>query len=63
MTTPPEDLNDPAVLPDDAVDTVMESATDDLVSPPEFPDEDGPDASTVDSGGGPQEGASDDRDR
>ncbi len=55
--------NDPADLPDDAIETTFEQTTNELVVPPEFPDEDGPDASTVDSGGGPQEGASEDRDR
>jgi hypothetical protein len=39
----------------------MDDATEDLVAPPRLPDEDGPDAPTVDSGGGPQEGAADDR--
>ena len=49
-------------LPDDAIETTMESATEGLVDPQPTPDPDGPDASTVDSGGGPQQGASDDRD-
>lgn len=49
-------------LPDDAVETVMEDATEDLVVPPEEPDEDEPEAPTVDSGGGPQQGAAEDRD-
>ena len=48
-------------LPDDAIETVIDSGTEELVAPPEHPDEAGPDASTVDSGGGPQQGASDDR--
>ncbi len=48
--------------PDDAIEAVAENATDDLVVPPTEPDENGPHASTVDSGGGPQKGASDDRD-
>jgi hypothetical protein len=50
-------------LPDDAVETAIDSATEDLVSPPREPDTDGPDAPTVDSGGGPQGGAADDRDQ
>lgn len=54
--------DEPTELPDTAIDTVFEQSTDELVSPPALPDEDGPDASTVDSGGGPQQGASDDRD-
>ena len=49
-------------LPDDAIDTVIEGATDDLAAPPKEPDPDGPEAPTVDSGGGPQGGAADDRD-
>ena len=53
----------PDDMPDDAVEATFDSATEDLVSPPSEPDPDGPDASTVDSGGGPQQGASDDRDR
>ncbi|MBA2767803.1 MAG: hypothetical protein H0U35_01470 [Sporichthyaceae bacterium] len=48
-------------LPDDAAETVIDSATEDLVVPPAEPDPDGPDAPTIDSGGGPQEGAAEDR--
>jgi len=57
MTNQPDD----ATTADDAAEAVIEDATEDLVTPPRLPDEDGPDAPTVDSGGGPQEGAADDR--
>lgn len=53
----------PADLPDDAIEATLDDATDDLVDPPRQPDPDGPEAPTVDSGGGPQQGAADDRDR
>ncbi|HTE73495.1 MAG TPA: hypothetical protein VK640_09900 [Actinomycetes bacterium] len=57
MTNQPDD----ATTADDAAEAVIEDATEDLVTPPRLPDEDGPDAPTVDSGGGPQGGAADDR--
>ena len=58
MTNGPEE----ATTADSAAEAWMEDATEDIVAPPAEPDEDGPDAPTVDSGGGPQEGAADDRD-
>jgi hypothetical protein len=57
MTNQPDD----ATTADDAAEAVIDDATEDLVVPPRLPDEDGPDAPTVDSGGGPQGGAADDR--
>ena len=54
---------DEAATADDAAEAVIDGATEDLVSPPRPPDDDGPEAPTVDSGGGPQEGAADDRSR
>jgi len=53
---------DEATTADSATEAVLDDATDDLVSPDPLPDQDGPEAPTVDSGGGPQEGAADDRD-
>jgi hypothetical protein len=52
---------DEAAAAADAAEAVIDDATEDLVSPPRLPDDDGPEAPTVDSGGGPQEGAADDR--
>lgn len=42
---------------------VIYDATEDPVSPPRLPDDDGPEAPTVDSGGGPQVRAADNRSR
>jgi hypothetical protein len=57
MTNQPDE----ATTAPDAAEAVIDDATEDLVAPPRLPDEDGPDAPTVDSGGGPQGGAADDR--